>query len=87
MTEGQRELTPCIQALADVLREQLGPHGSVPGLGRERTEEILLMLLHEGVTIPAHKRTWSIAISAEDLAAVHAAGGETTAEWQARRPK
>jgi hypothetical protein len=80
-------MTPCFEALADVMRVVIGPHGSIPDLGRERTEEILLLLLREGVTVPAHKRAWSIPLEEADLAAVHAAGGETAAEFHARRQK
>lgn len=72
-------------ALTEIVGKQLGPQGSFPGIGRDRTEEILLLLLKRGSVVRAHDRVWSIPIPADMLDAVHRAGGKTRAEWDAER--
>jgi hypothetical protein len=82
-----------LAALADILGKPLsgppliGPQGTVPHLGTKRTEEILLLLLRHGVTVPAHKRAYTIEVPPELIDAVHAAGGETRQERTAQRDK
>lgn len=63
-----------VDALADVAA-MLGAAGSFPHLPRERTDEILLELLRAGRVVRGHKRVWRIAVPAELVPAVRAAGG------------
>jgi hypothetical protein len=45
-------------ALEQVVGSQLGPQGSFPSIGIERTEAILALLLRFGVRVRAHDRVW-----------------------------
>jgi hypothetical protein len=74
-----------LDALAAVAA-MLGPAGSFPHLGRDRTEEILLLLLLSGRIVRGHKRIWGINIAPEDVPAVRAAGGYLSLdEWKAAK--
>jgi len=75
-----------LDALADSVEATLGRGGTFAKLGKRRTEEILLLLLHSGRTVRAHSRVWEIEIPSEDIPAVRAAGGYLTLdEYRASR--
>jgi hypothetical protein len=77
-----------VNALADVVGTTLGAQGSYPGLSKERTEEILLLLLRQGIAVEAHRRVWSIPIPDGLVAVVRTAGGYLSlAEWKAARER
>lgn len=69
-----------LNALHDTMDTQLGPGGWFSRLGRERTEEILLLLLNAGRVVKAHTRVWETPVPPDLIPAVRAAGGFLSSE-------
>lgn len=80
-------LTELATALRDTVAATLGPQGHFPGLGKERSEQILQLLLSLGITTRAHDRVWTIDLPDDLREAAREAGGKTLAEWREQQAR